>query len=138
MLEESMPAKTARRKTAPGPARKTAKKVTPDDAWVTIREIGEARKETGAAIKEMRKGHVNLQKAHAETETALKGTRRIAGDLDNKFGDEAEYTLIPGLPEKFKQFGFDFGVIDPSGEDIKVTKPDSRPRAWQGTEKPGA
>jgi hypothetical protein len=33
------------------------------------------------------------------------------GDLGNKFGDEAEYTLIPGLPEKFKRFGFSFGSI---------------------------
>jgi hypothetical protein len=40
-----------------------------------------------------------------------KTTKRIVDDLGNKFGDEAEYTLIPGLPEKFKQFGFDFGAI---------------------------
>ncbi|MDR1353156.1 MAG: hypothetical protein LBK05_07730, partial [Treponema sp.] len=42
---------------------------------------------------------------------ALRETQRIVGDLGNKFGDEAEYTMVPGLPEKFKQFGFDFGVI---------------------------
>ncbi|MDR0670604.1 MAG: hypothetical protein LBF95_11030, partial [Treponema sp.] len=69
---------------------KKAKKVTLDDVWVTIREIGEA---------------------HKETEAALKETQRIVGDLGNKFGDEAECTLIPGLPEKFRQFGFDFGAI---------------------------
>jgi hypothetical protein len=84
-------------KSAKEPALKTAKKVTLDDVWVTIKEIGKAHKETEAAIK--------------ETQAALKETQRIVGDLGNKFGDEAEYTLIPGLPEKFKQFGFDFGAI---------------------------
>jgi hypothetical protein len=77
-------------KTVKKPASKAAKKVTLDDVWATINEIG---------------------KAHKETEAALKETQRIVGDLGNKFGDEAEYTLVPGLPEKFKQFGFDFGVI---------------------------
>jgi hypothetical protein len=78
--------KTAAKK----PAQKPAKKVTLEDVWVTIREIGEA---------------------HKETEAALKEAQRIVGDLGNKFGDEAEYTMIPGLPEKFKKFGFDFGSI---------------------------
>jgi hypothetical protein len=77
-------------KTAKEPALKTSKKVTLDDVWVIIKEIG---------------------KAHKETEAALKETQRIVGDLGNKFGDEAECTLIPGLPEKFKQFGFDFDAI---------------------------
>jgi predicted RNA-binding protein Jag len=91
-------------KTARKPASKTTKKVTLDDVWETIREIGVAHKETEAALKE-------TQAAHKETEAALKETQRIVGDLGNKFGDEAEYTMLPGLPEKFKQFGFDFGVI---------------------------
>jgi hypothetical protein len=86
-------AKTTTKKTAKNakaPVPETAKKVTLDDVWVTINEIG---------------------KAHKETEAALKETRRIVGDLGNKFGDEAEHTLIPGLPEKFKQFGFDFDAM---------------------------
>ncbi|GHV86866.1 hypothetical protein AGMMS50255_1620 [Spirochaetia bacterium] len=86
------------------PAPKTTKKVTLDDVWETIREIGKAHTETEAGLRE-------LQQAHKETEKALKETQRIVGDLGNKFGDEAEYTMIPGLPEKFKQFGFDFGAI---------------------------
>ncbi|MDR1638035.1 MAG: hypothetical protein LBR93_11955 [Treponema sp.] len=116
-------------KTAKEPALKKAKKVTLDDVWATINEIGKAHKETEAAIKEtqaalketqaaLKKAHAETeaaiketQKAHAETEAALKETQRIVGDLGNKFGDEAEHTLIPGLPEKFKQFGFDFGAI---------------------------
>jgi hypothetical protein len=79
-------AKTATKKnskTVKKPAPKSVKKVTVDDVWETINEIGKA----------------------------LKETQRIVGDLGNKFGDEAEYTMLPGLPEKFKQFGFDFGVI---------------------------
>jgi hypothetical protein len=85
-------------KTAKEPAQKRAKKIRPDDVWATINEIGKAHAETEAAIKETRK--------------ALKETRRIVGDLGNKFGDEAEYTLVPGLPEKFRQFGFDFDAIN--------------------------
>jgi hypothetical protein len=52
-----------------------------------------------------------LQELHKETEAALKETQRIVGDLGNKFDGEDEYTMIPCLPEKFKQFGFDFGAI---------------------------
>jgi hypothetical protein len=131
-------------------ARKRAKKVTLDDVWATINEIGKAHKETEAALKETQKahteteaaiqemrkemqtGHINLQRAHAETEEALKDaqkaraetevafkemqialkeTQRIVGDLGNKFGDEAESTLVPGLQEKFKQFNFDFDTM---------------------------
>jgi hypothetical protein len=120
-------------KTAKEPILKKAKKVTLDDVWATINEIGKAHKETEAAIKEtqaslkgtqaaLKKAHAETEaaiketqaafkKAHAETEAAIKETQRIVGDLGNKFGDEAEHTLIPGLPEKFKQFGFDFGAI---------------------------
>jgi hypothetical protein len=91
-------------KTIKKPASKAAKKVTLDDVWATINEIGKAHKETERGLQE-------LKDVHKETEAALKETQRIVGDLGNKFGDEVEYTLVPGLPEKFKQFGFDFGVI---------------------------
>jgi hypothetical protein len=96
--------KTAAKKTTRKPAPKTTRKVTLEDVWATIDEIGKAHRETEAALKE-------TQRAHKETEIALKETQRIVGDLGNKFGDEAEYTMLPGLPEKFKHFGFDFGVI---------------------------
>jgi hypothetical protein len=74
--------------------------------------LQKAHAENDAAIKEMREGHINLQKAHRETEAALKEAQRIVGDLGNKFGDEAEYTPVPGLQEKFKQFGFHFDVMN--------------------------
>jgi hypothetical protein len=67
-----------------------AKKVTVDVVWA---------------------GFVGLQKVHAKTESAIKETQRMFGDLGNKFGDEAEHTLIPGLPGKFSQFGFVFGAL---------------------------
>ncbi|GHV95223.1 hypothetical protein AGMMS50293_15430 [Spirochaetia bacterium] len=119
-------------KTAKKPIPKTAKKITLDDVWASIHEISKAHKETEAALKENQKMVGEVQKAHKETEAALKETQRIVGglgishnetekamketqrivgDLGNKFGDEAEYTMIPGLPEKFKHFGFDFGAI---------------------------
>jgi hypothetical protein len=46
-----------------------------------------------------------IARAHKETEKAL-------GRLSNKMGDMAEYTLLPNLPEKFKEFGFTFQVIN--------------------------
>ena len=76
---------------------KGGQKVTLDDVWKTIDEIGKAQKK--------------IQKAYAETATTTKETRRMVGDLGNKFGDEAECTPISGLQEKFKQFGFDFDTI---------------------------
>jgi hypothetical protein len=99
-----------------GPVQKGAEKVTLDDVWATINEIGKAHAKAYEENEDFRKENEAfrkaIQKAHAETEAALKETQRIVGDLGNKFGDEAEYTLIPGLPEKFKQFGFDFDAIN--------------------------
>jgi hypothetical protein len=73
-----------------GTVRKAAKKVTPGNVRATINEIGKARKETEAALKE---------------------AQRIAGDLGAKFGDEAESALVSGLQEKFKQLNFDFDTM---------------------------
>jgi hypothetical protein len=63
----------------------------------------------------------------------------LAGDLGNKFGDEAEYTLIPGLPEKFKQFGFGTGsFILPQGKApqrifFQITEVSKQPySSWAG------
>jgi hypothetical protein len=107
--------------------------VTLDDVWATIDEIGQAHKETEAAFKETQatvraigQAHEKTEaalketqatvraigQAHEKTEAALKEAQRIVGDLGNKFGDEAEHTLVPGLPEKFRPFGFNFGVLN--------------------------
>ncbi|MDR0722192.1 MAG: hypothetical protein LBF75_05275 [Treponema sp.] len=105
------PVKTTREKRA-RPARRTARKVTLDDVWATIDEIGQAHKETEAALKETQATVREIGQAHEKTEAALKEAQRIVGDLGNKFGDEAEHTLVPGLPEKFRPFGFNFGVLN--------------------------
>jgi hypothetical protein len=105
------PVKTTTRKGAPA-AQRRAKKVSLNDVWTTIAEIGQAHKETEAAIKETQAALKETQTALKETQTALKETQRLVGDLGNKFGDEAEHTLVPGLQEKFKQFGFQFGVLN--------------------------
>ena len=65
-------------------ASKKAKKVTIDDVWAVIAEIGKAQKET----------------------------QRIVGDLGNRFGDIAEHFLTPGLRVKFEKFGFAFGKLN--------------------------
>ena len=110
-----------------------AKRVTLNDVWAgfaelqkshaeteaVIRETQEAQKkahaETEAAIKETQAALKETQeaqkKAHAETEAVIKETQRMLGDLGNKFGDEAEHTLIPGLPGKFRDLGFVFGAM---------------------------
>jgi hypothetical protein len=67
-----------------------------------------AHAETEAAIKETQKGLQELKDAHKETEKALKEAQRIVGDLGNKFGEDAEHTLIPGLQEKFRRLKLDF------------------------------
>jgi hypothetical protein len=78
------PAKPAKKS-----ASKTAKKVMLDDEW----------------FERFQKGMDEIREAHKETEKAL-------GRLSNKLGDMAEYTLLPNLPEKFKEFGFTFQVIN--------------------------
>ncbi|MDR1256139.1 MAG: hypothetical protein LBJ86_00130 [Spirochaetaceae bacterium] len=103
--ERVMPAiKTAARKSARSHSRRTAKKVTLDDVWAGFAELREIHAETEKGLKE-------LKDAHMETEKALKETQRVVGDLGNKFGEDAEHTLIPGLPEKLKPAGFNFGSI---------------------------
>ncbi|MDR0526742.1 MAG: hypothetical protein LBG79_02830, partial [Spirochaetaceae bacterium] len=71
------------KKTAKAAAPKTAKKVTLEDVWATIAEIGKAHKELEQAIKETQKAHreteqaiKETQNAHRETEQAIKETRK--------------------------------------------------------------
>jgi hypothetical protein len=113
------------RKNARTYGRNTAKKVTLDDVWVGFAELQKVHKDTEAAIKETQKGLQELKSVHAETEAAIKETQkglqelketvketsRVVGDLGNKFGEEAEYTLVPGLLEKFKQMRLEFDSI---------------------------
>jgi hypothetical protein len=83
-----------------GAAEKAPKKATLDNVWAAIAEVAEA---------------------HRETEKALKETQRIVGDLGNRFGDIAEQMLVPGLVDKFEQFGLSFGKLS---HNIKWKKKD--------------
>ena len=86
--------KTAAKK----PAKKPAQKITLEDLSAIVADIAKAHKE--------------LEKAHKETEKAHKETEKVLGRLGIKLGDISEATLLPDLPEKFKQFGFTFRVIN--------------------------
>jgi hypothetical protein len=82
------------KQSAKAPAPKKARKVTLDDVLNTIDQIGKALKET--------------QEAHKETEKTL---NKVIGDLGNKLGNMAEYTLVPNLPDKMQAYGFSFTKI---------------------------
>lgn len=100
--------KTVSKKGTRAYARKMAKKVTIDDVWAGFAELQKAHAETEAAIREAQDAQ---RKAHAETEAVIRETQRMLGDLGNKFGDEAEHTLVPGLLGKFMDIGFTFGAM---------------------------
>ena len=89
--------KTAKR-AAKKPAKKPAQKVTLQDLSAIVADIAKA--------------HTELEKAHKETVKAHKETEKVLGRLGIKLGDISEATLLPDLPEKFKQFGFSFQVIN--------------------------
>jgi hypothetical protein len=78
-----MPAVKGTTKKTAKTAPKAAKMVTIDDVWAAIEA----------------------------TNKQLKETSRIVGDLGNRFGDIAEKMLVPGLLDKFEQFGFTFGEL---------------------------
>jgi hypothetical protein len=140
-----MPAKTS--------VKKTPKKVTLDDLLKSQEEAWKAIRETQKAVKE---------------------TQKNIGGLNNSLGSMVERLLIPGLPKKFKKFGYSFnriasyyyadGVyaqidgmlengeqaiavevkttlrqsdiddhllrIEPSGDDVKFTKPEGEVKVW--------
>jgi len=114
------------------PGKKTPKKVTLDDllksqeeAWKAIRETQQAQKEaqqahkeaqqahkeTEKAIKETRENIFDLNKARDEAWKAIRETQKNIGGLNNSLGSIAERMLIPGLPKKFKKFGYSFNRI---------------------------
>jgi hypothetical protein len=91
-------AKTATKKTpAKKPASKKAKKVTLDDVWATIAEVNKAHKET--------------EEAHKRTEEVLRETQKAISGLSNTLGTLVERIMTPGLPGKFRKFGFTFDKI---------------------------
>ncbi len=91
-----MPAKVLVKKTKKN-SRKPVKKITLDD-------LLKSQDEAWAAIRE-------TQQAHKETEKAIKETQKNIGGLSNSLGSIVERILTPGLPKKFKKFGFSFNRI---------------------------
>ncbi|MDR2575824.1 MAG: tektin family protein, partial [Treponema sp.] len=97
------------------PTKKTPKKITLDDllksqedAWKAIRETEESFKKFQ---EETQKAHKETEKAHKETEKAIKETQKNIGGLNNTLGSIVERLLIPGLPKKFKKFGYSFNRL---------------------------
>jgi hypothetical protein len=126
--------KNVTRKRAKGYGRKTAKEAVPDakhlawyerlkwepkpppvtldDVWAGFAELQNVHKETEKGLQELRdaqqKAQEKTEKDWQELRRTVKKTSRIVGDLGNRFGENAEYTLVPGLPEKFRQLKLDF------------------------------
>jgi hypothetical protein len=129
------------RRTAKKPAPKMPKKVTTAERWENIergferiqkhidevtaqnqefqkmiRETQEAQREAQEAQREAhREAHREVQEAikktqeaHRETEATL---NRAIGGLSNTVGSLIEHIMTPGLPCKFRQFGFTFDRI---------------------------
>jgi len=88
-----MPVKTHMKKTtksAQKTVKKTSKKVTLDD-------LLKSQNEAWAAIR--------------ETQQAQKETQKNIGGLNRSLGSMVEHILTPGLPKKFKKFGYSFTRI---------------------------
>jgi hypothetical protein len=95
--------------------KKIPKKITLDDllrsqdeAWAAIRETQQAHKETEKAHKETEK---SLKESNLRIEKAIKETQKNIGGLNNSLGSMVEHILTPGLPKKFKKFGYSFTRI---------------------------
>jgi len=96
--------KTKGLKPAKKQVKKTVKKVTWDDIQTGFKEIEKAQKDAWAAIRE-------TQQAHKETEKAIKETQKNIGGINRSLGSMVEHILTPGLPQKFKKFGYSFTRI---------------------------
>jgi hypothetical protein len=67
-----------------------------------------ARKESWKSVEEAQE---KAWKAHKETEKAIKETQKNIGGLNNTMGSLVERVMTPGLPLKFREFGFTFDQI---------------------------
>ena len=120
-------------KTAKKPVKKTAKKVTIDDVWAIIAEMGKSNEQfkaehikTEKALRELANSHEETEKAirelreeHKITEKTLRDANRATektlnkaiGGISNTMGALVEKFMTAGLPQKFKQFGFTFNHV---------------------------
>ena len=126
-------AKTTTKKSAKPagkPARKTAHKVTIDDVWAIIAEIGKNHEElqkehrkTEKALRELKDSHEETEKTLRESIRSTEKTLREAfgstektlnkaiGGLSNTREALVESFMSARLPQKFKQFGFSFNWV---------------------------
>ena len=88
--------------------KKTAKKVTWDEIQQGFKELEKAQKETWAVVRETQQ---SLKESNLRTEKAIKETQKNVGGLSNSLGSIVERILTPGLPKKFRKFGYSFGRI---------------------------
>jgi len=91
--------------------KKTDKKVTWDEIQAGFKELEKAQKETWAAIRETQKNIFGLDNAKEEAWAAIRETQKNVGGLSNTLGSMVEHILTPGLPQKFKKFGYSFTRI---------------------------
>jgi len=103
-----MPTKASARKTkktARKPVKKTvkkrAKKVTWDDVEAGFERLQKLHEETERTLK----------KSQDEAWAAIRENKKNIGGLSNSLGSIVERILIPGLPEKFKKFGYSFNRV---------------------------
>jgi len=103
-----------------------------DEAWAAIRKTQQAHEETEKVIREthenifglnkakdeawkaIKETHENifgLNKAKDEAWKAIRETQKNIGGLNNTLGSMVEHILTPGLPKKFKKFGYSFTRI---------------------------
>ncbi|MDR0540157.1 MAG: hypothetical protein LBG74_06620 [Spirochaetaceae bacterium] len=102
---------TTAKKPAKAAAPKPAKKVTLEDIWAIIAEIGIAQKETQRAHQETEQAIKATRKAHEETEKTLKemGARvdrvtKNVGGLNQSIGELIEILVAAHLWEKFPEY----------------------------------
>jgi len=91
--------------------KKTTKKVTLDDLLKSRDEAWKAIRETERAIEKTHEDIFGLNKAKDEAWAAIRETQKNVGGLNNSLGSIVERLLIPGLPKKFKKFGYSFNRI---------------------------
>ena len=88
--------------------KKTMKKVTWDEIQQGFKELEKAQKETWAVVRETQQ---SLKESNLRTMKVIKETQKNVGGLSNSLGSIVERILIPGLPQKFRKFGYSFNRV---------------------------
>ena len=100
-----MPTKTSVKKTKK-PSHKTKGLQTSD--LKPVKKPVKVNKITQATIEA---NFARIQKSQDEAWAAIRETQKNIGGLNNTLGSMVEHILTPGLPQKFKKFGYSFTRI---------------------------